>query len=127
MKKIVSILTLTLIIVGFAFASVANPINDNDKDNDRDGNKMANKSNKQSVFSVVPSPQNEKLSLQFDVNANISSVKMINNQSSVVYQGAKARGASNVMDIPIEDMEPGTYFIRVQTDKGVSVERIIIQ
>ena len=127
MKKIVSLIILTFTIIGFTFASIANPVFDNGNDHDKDGNKMAKTTNSQSTFSVVPSPQNEKLSLQFDVNANVSSVKMINNQSDVVYQGTKSRGASNILYIPIEDMEPGTYFIRVQTDKGVQVERIIIQ
>ncbi len=127
MKKLISILTLCFAIVGFVSASIANPVFDNGNDQDKDGNKMAKATASQSTFSVIPSPQNEKLSLQFDVNANVSSVKMINNKSDIVYQGAKARGASNVMDIPIEDMEPGTYFIRVQTDNGVQVERIIIQ
>jgi hypothetical protein len=52
---------------------------------------------------------------------------MINNQSSVVYEGGKSRGAPGTpVDISIEDMEAGTYFIRVQTEKGISVQRVVI-
>ncbi len=127
MKKISSLIVLTFMIIGFAFANVASPVFVNVNDQDKDGNKMTKTTNSNSTFSVVASPQNEKLSLKFDVAANVNSVKMINNESLIVYEGAKSRGASNVLDIPIEDMEPGTYFIRVQTDKGIQVERIIIQ
>lgn len=126
MKKLICLILLTFTAVAISLASVANPIFENGKDNGKDGNKVAKQTANQSTFSVVPSTQNDKISLKFDELANVSSVKMINNQSDVVYQGTKSRGASNVLDIPIEDMEPGTYFIRVQTDKGVSVERVII-
>jgi hypothetical protein len=52
---------------------------------------------------------------------------MINNNSSVVFETGKSRGAAgSVLEIPVEDMEPGTYFIRVQTESGVQVQRIII-
>ena len=52
---------------------------------------------------------------------------MISNKSDIVYQGGKARGVPGTpIDINIEDMDGGTYFIRVQTDSQVSVQRIVI-
>lgn len=97
-------------------------------DNDNDGSKVVKTSNSNTdVFEVIPYDGNEKLTVKFNLDANVSSVKMIDNQSTIVFEGAKTRGgANNVLDIPIEDMEAGTYFIRVQTDEGISVERIII-
>ena len=126
MKKTICLIVLMFSIIGFSVAIIVNPILVNGKDYDKDGNKIAKANNNQSAFTVVPSQQNDKISIVFAESAKVSSVKMINNHSNIVYQATKSRGASNVLDIPIEDMEAGTYFIRVQTDKGISVERIII-
>jgi hypothetical protein len=79
------------------------------------------------IFDILPVPEDEKLSIQFITATNIDNIKMINNQSSVVYEGGKSRGAPGTpVDISIEDMEAGTYFIRVQTEKGISVQRVVI-
>jgi hypothetical protein len=91
-------------------------------DNDKNTNSASTKS-----FEVTANPVNESVSVKFNVNASIESVKMINNNSSVVFETGKSRGAAgSVLEIPVEDMEPGTYFIRVQTESGVQVQRIII-
>ncbi len=93
-------------------------INDNDKDTKTQTTKS---------FEVTANPVNESVSVVFNVNANIESVKMINNNSSVVFEAGKSRGAAgSTLEIPVEDMEAGTYFVRVQTEKGVQVQRIII-
>lgn len=78
-------------------------------------------------FDISPNPSNEIISLQFNSATNIESIKMINNQSSLVYDGGRSRGAPGTpVEISIEDMEAGTYFIRVQTEKGISVQRVVI-
>lgn len=67
------------------------------------------------------------VSIKFNVNSSIESIKMIDNNSSIVFETGKSRGAAGAaIDIPVEDMEPGTYFVRVQTESGVQVQRIII-
>lgn len=94
--------------------------------NDKDGNKTSKTATVQ-AFEVTANPVNESISIKFNVNANIESVKMINNNSTVVFETGKSRGTTgSVLDIPVDDMEPGTYFVRVQTEKGTQVQRIII-
>ncbi len=94
--------------------------------NDKDGNKSSKATTVQ-TFEVTANPVNESISVKFNVNANIESVKMINNNSTVVFETGKSRGTTgSVLDIPVDDMEPGTYFVRVQTEKGTQVQRIII-
>ena len=98
-------------------------------DEDNDGSIIVTSTNTNTnVFTIVPSDGEEKLTVKFALESNVSNVKLINSQSIVVFEGAKTRGgANNVLDIPIEEMEAGTYFIRVQTDEGISVQRVIIQ
>lgn len=79
------------------------------------------------IFEVFPNPADEELSVQFNSATNIESIKMITNQSTLVYEGGKSRGAPGTpVDISTEGMEAGTYFIRVQTEKGISVQRVVI-
>ncbi len=78
-------------------------------------------------FEIFPNPSNEVINLQFNSATNIESIKMFNNQSSLVYDSGRSRGVSGTpVEISIEDMEAGTYFIRVQTEKGISVQRVVI-
>ncbi|HNQ68477.1 MAG TPA: T9SS type A sorting domain-containing protein [Bacteroidales bacterium] len=90
-----------------------------------DGGKNT-KSNAQTC-EITANPSEEIVSVKFNVNSNIESIKMIDNKSGIVFETGKSRGAAgSVIDIPIDDMEAGTYFIRVQTESGVQVQRIII-
>ena len=67
------------------------------------------------------------LSLKFNVSSNVESIKMIDNDSNIIFEIGKSRGvAGSTIEIPIEDMASGTYFIRVKTESGVQVQRIII-
>lgn len=94
--------------------------------NDKDGNKNA-KTETTKSFEVTANPVNESVSVKFNINANVESIKMIDNSSAVVFETGKSRGAAGaVIEIPVEDMEAGTYFVRVQTETGTQVQRIII-
>jgi hypothetical protein len=93
---------------------------------DKDGNKNA-KTESTKSFEVTANPVNESVSVKFNLNANIESIKMIDNNSAIVFETGKSRGAAgSVLEIPVEDMEAGTYFVRVQTETGTQVQRIII-
>lgn len=83
--------------------------------------------NSATVFDAYPNPADDKISIKFSQPVNVESIKMISNNSDVVYQGGRSRGVPGTpIDIDIEDMDAGTYFIRVQTDSQVSVQRIVI-
>jgi len=76
---------------------------------------------------ITANPSQEIVSVKLNVNSNIESIKMIDNNSGIVFETGKSRGAAgSVIDIPIDDMDAGTYFVRVQTESGVQVQRIII-
>ncbi len=65
--------------------------------------------------------------MSIQTETSISNVKIINNKSSVVYEGTKPRGGDGKsLDIPIDQLESGTYFIRVETEEGIKIERLII-
>jgi len=128
MRKL--IFTLTIIMATSLILSAQMSSNslyaDNTPTVEKDGSKTA-KANTNKAFEVSANPANESVSVKFNVNANIESVKMISNNSSIVFETGKTRGAAgSVIDIPVEDMEPGTYFVRVQTETGIEVQRIII-
>lgn len=78
-------------------------------------------------FEVSANPVEEIITLKFNVSSNIESIKMIDNNSNIIFETGKTRGAAgSTINIPVEDMEPGTYFIRVQNDNGTQIQRIII-
>lgn len=78
-------------------------------------------------FEVIANPVSENLIVKFNININIESIKVIDNSSAVVFETGKSRGAAGaILEIPVEDMEAGTYFVRVQTETGTQVQRIII-
>lgn len=79
------------------------------------------------IFDICPNPADEKLCIKFNYATNVESIKMIDTQSSVIYQNGKSRGIPGTpVDIPIDNVDAGTYFVRVQTENGVAVQRIII-
>ncbi len=79
------------------------------------------------IFDICPNPADEKLCIKFNSVTNVESIKMIDAQSSVIYEGGRSRGIPGTpVDIPIDNVDAGTYFVRVQTENGVSVQRIII-
>ena len=68
--------------------------------------------------------QEENVCITVDVNSEVENVKLINNDAVVMNIG-KPRGSDKI-NIPIADMENGTYFIRVEVDGKIQVHRIII-
>jgi hypothetical protein len=127
MKKIFA---LVLVIVSFSmyvFAQQSAPtlLCNAEISNDGDGI-LKSKEATPGVFEVLPDQANNKLSIKFNATSNVESLKLINAKSDTMFESGKARGAGGVVDIPIEDLEPGTYFVRVKTDQGISVQRIII-
>ncbi|HOZ29399.1 MAG TPA: T9SS type A sorting domain-containing protein [Bacteroidales bacterium] len=128
MKKITILLVIIFSMSFFVNAQMkesSNLLCDAEKTIIPDGGKNTN-SNAQTC-EITANPSEEIISVKFNVNSSIESIKLIDNKSSVVFETGKSRGAAgSVIDIPVEDMEPGTYFIRVQTESGIQVQRIII-
>lgn len=90
-----------------------------------DGNKNIKTSS--SIFEVEANPLNETLNLKINVETQIEEICLVTNNSNIVYKTGKTRGAKDSsIEIPIEDIEPGTYYIRLKTESGTQVQRIII-
>lgn len=88
-------------------------------DNDRD---IKTKTN-----NFVVSVNIEEINIKFNAESNIQNIKIINNNSEIIVESGSARGYENsTIEIPITSMESGTYFIRIQTDSGIEIQRIII-
>ena len=117
MKKLFTLIFVTFTLVSFLSES---PIFDNDKDNDK-------RAKTENSFDATANTLSENLNITFNINTSVESIKVINDNSEIVLETGKTRGSiGSVLNLPIEDMEPGTYFIRIQTESGVQVQRIII-
>jgi hypothetical protein len=90
-------------------------------DNDRD---IKTKTNN---FVVSVNIEEQVINIKFNAESNIQNIKIINNNSEIIVESGSARGYGNsTIEIPITSMESGTYFIRIQTDSGIEIQRIII-
>ena len=90
-------------------------------DNDRDIKSRSNN------FVVSVNIEEQVINIKFNAESNIQNIKIINNNSEIVVESGSARGYENsTIEIPITSMESGTYFIRIQTDSGIEIQRIII-
>jgi hypothetical protein len=115
MKKLLTI----LIALTFMNVLMASSFIDHDKDGD-------NKTNSKK-FEVTTNTTLENINITFVVNTTIENVKIIDSNSQVVIETGKNRGSiGSVISIPIENMESGTYFIRIETEDSVQIQRIII-
>jgi len=77
-------------------------------------------------FNVSLKADSEILCLNFSPDFDVQSVALINNDSDVVLKVGQSRGGTNVLNVPIEDLENGTYFLRIQVDGKIHIQRIII-
>ena len=111
------IFTLIIALITFVSLSIATP------DNDKDGKKTETTN----TFDVSANTITESVKITFNSNTYVGSVKVIDSNSKIVLETGRSRGSiGSVIDIPIEDMENGTYFIRIETESGIQVQRIII-
>ncbi|MCK9255576.1 MAG: T9SS type A sorting domain-containing protein [Bacteroidales bacterium] len=126
MKKLNLLVSYIFLIVSISFAQPNTTLSLSASNNLPEGNKNK-KTETKSSFELKSNPLNESISIEFNTLTNIESIKLINNSSITVFEQGKSRGVPNsAINIPIEDMESGTYFIRVQTENGIEIQRIII-
>lgn len=76
------------------------------------------------TFEIFPNPTTELLNIKYLNNSKISSIEIINmHGKTVIYQ----KISNDLNKIDVRELDPGTYFARVFTDKGVAVNKIIKQ
>ncbi|WP_462281148.1 T9SS type A sorting domain-containing protein, partial [Salinivirga cyanobacteriivorans] len=80
--------------------------------------------NPQSTISlnVYPNPTSDRLNIASD--SSIEKVEIFNAQGQIVIQRA---ANADKLSLNISDLTEGTYFVRVQSNNNVGVERIIKQ
>jgi hypothetical protein len=66
----------------------------------------------------------QTLSVDFGNDLDIKSIKVIDRNSNIIYETSNIK--NNTIDIPIEYIQSGVYFFRIETNSGVIVERINI-
>ncbi|MBI3135657.1 MAG: T9SS type A sorting domain-containing protein [Bacteroidetes bacterium] len=74
------------------------------------------------TISVYPNPARDVLNITV-ADANVTLISLMNIQGKVVYTDAS--GEKNVQ-LGLEDFAGGIYFVNIQTDKGISTEKIVI-
>jgi hypothetical protein len=137
MKKLTLVLTCLIISIG-VFAQMNDFYDNNNRSHiskDEPESYETVKPNESLDEIIVNNEQNTEFNLKpaavssmsIITEASIKNVKIINNKSSIVYEGSKPRGGDGKsLNLPIEQLEPGTYFIRVETEEGTKIERLII-
>lgn len=137
MKKITLVLTCLIISIG-VFAQMDDFYDINNRsliNKDEPESSKTVKPNESLGDIIVNNEQNTEFNLKpaavssmcIKTETSINNVKIINNKSTVVYEGTKPRGGDGKsLDLPIDQLEPGTYFIRVETEEGTKIERLII-
>jgi len=71
---------------------------------------------------VFPSPATSLLNIETPNNTVISSFEIFNLQGQLVFYSSE-----DLKTVNIEKLNSGTYFIRIKTDKGESIQKITIE
>jgi len=78
-------------------------------------------------FDVYPNPVSEILKVKLFQGACVETVELIDCSSRVVYSVSQNFGISNkIINIPVQNLGAGTYFIRIKSENGTQVKRVII-
>jgi hypothetical protein len=73
-------------------------------------------------FDILPNPANERLDLRFrSGNPNFESIELLN------IAGQQLRIVTGETSMDLNGIVPGAYLVRVNTDKGVWIEKLIVQ
>jgi hypothetical protein len=77
---------------------------------------------------AYPNPATTKISIQFREQLNNVTVSLINNNGKTVYH----RTQTNVdvygqLNIPLTNFAKGIYILKLESDKGIQTEKIIVQ
>ncbi len=77
------------------------------------------------IFTLYPNPANQSVTVDLSENkGNIVNINIINPLGQVVFSNSFLSGR---VEINIETLEAGIYFIRAEAQTGVEVKRLIIQ
>jgi hypothetical protein len=73
---------------------------------------------------IAPNPTSTNLSIEIANRVNPSFIQLINSIGEVVFQSEVVQPR---MEISVEELQSGVYFIQVQTDSGIETEKVVIR
>ncbi len=85
---------------------------------------LEDKSQLENKVTVSPNPAQEFVNLGFS-DLSVSTIQVIN-QMGVLVKDLKVTSSTNKYQLSLQGIRSGMYFIRVYTDKGVIVKRLLI-
>lgn len=77
-------------------------------------------------FSVYPNPSSGTFNLEFDELINSSEVLVLSNLGQVL-RVYNRQSDTNIRVLHLEDFPKGIYFVELRTDKGVGIQKIVIE
>ncbi len=79
------------------------------------------------VFSVYPNPTEGIIKIDIDENALSSTVKISNSLGQIMFlETIDASNTNKSKIINLKDKEPGIYFVSIQSSKGLTTKKIIL-
>ncbi len=76
-------------------------------------------------FQIFPNPSNGDFTIQLLNSSNIQKIDIIDLQGKVVYKQSPNQ-SSDSMNIHIQGLDSGVYFVRIETPENISQKQIIV-
>ena len=83
---------------------------------------IENISRQQNAVKIFPNPAKDNISIRSDLK--IEQLIIYNQMGQLVYQ---TQPTDNTLNVDVSDLEHGIYFIRVQTNDGAMLQKIVVE
>ncbi len=84
--------------------------------------------NTSKIGKVFPNPAHNTVQLELHARMNDFTIQIINLLGSVVFQQEYSGSTQNgQLNLNVQSLAPGNYFLRLQDDEGFSVQKLVIQ
>ena len=83
---------------------------------------IENISRQQNAVKIFPNPAKDNISIRSDLK--IEQLIIYNQMGQLVYQ---TQPTDNTLNVDVSDLEHGIYFIRVQTNEGAMLQKIVVE
>ncbi len=77
---------------------------------------------------IYPNPASEELNVEFqNTTGNAAEIELVSNDGKVVFSSKAKENSSFSEKIDVSNFSEGVYFIRIKSDSGLVVEKIILK
>lgn len=77
-------------------------------------------------IALFPNPASDKVLLSFSESQQLLSIHISDLAGRVVYSQEYRQEVSGIIEIPVEKLRTGTYYIQANTERGVGVQKLMI-